>query len=241
MVINTLQPCIYYTQLLYNAIPPIHKPYTPLLPYSQASCLFRQTTSSPCEAGRGWRRLDRSLRVKERLISFSDDIQEFFEGRLYVSVCKYIGGWRCAMWVYQNNRWPPAEMFSKQIFHSQRSISPAFMGQEAKKTYELASPLRFVKILISIFVISSFVINMKIQQYGLLCWHQAESRWILTAAALSIKKAKGLIHWKKVSYLHLALPPFSGLWNDFVKTFLNKWISQKVGLPFKGGSLDCWN
>ena len=79
-----------YTQLLYNAIHPIHKPYTPVLPYSQASCLFRQTTSSPCEAGRGWRRLDRSLRVKERLISFSDDIQEFFEGRLYVA--KYIGG-----------------------------------------------------------------------------------------------------------------------------------------------------
>ena len=58
--------------------------------------------------------------------------------------------------------------------------------------------------------------------YGLLRWDQAESRWILTAAAaLSITKAEGLIHWKIVSYLHLALPPFSGLWNDFIKTFLN--------------------
>ena len=50
-----------------------------------------------------------------------------------LAVCCQVHRWRCAMWVYQNNRWPPAEMFSKQIFHSQRSISPLFMGQEAKK------------------------------------------------------------------------------------------------------------
>ena len=81
------------------------------------------------------------------------------------AVCCQVHRWRCAMWVYQNNRWPPAEMFSKQIFHSQRSISPAFMGQEAK-------------ILIWIGFTSAFCKNPDINLCNFICCHKHENTTI---------------------------------------------------------------
>ena len=129
MIINTMQPCILYTTSVQ-----CHTPNTQSL--STTAAIF--SSQLPFSAnnqlalwGREGVEAFGPIIESERKVDF---IFWRYSGIFWgQAVCCQVHRWRCAMWVYQNNRWPPAEMFSKQIFHSQRSISPAFMGQEAKK------------------------------------------------------------------------------------------------------------
>ena len=112
-----------------------------VLPYTQAGPLLGSTLYNQLALWGGGRRLGVGFGILSERLKNSD-IWNFWACFMTQSTWKQMEKW-WGVWVYQNNRWPPAEMFSKQIFYSRHSISSprAFICVSGSKIInEIGSP-----------------------------------------------------------------------------------------------------